>query len=182
MKQRITTHDMILCALFAALTALLSQLAIPLQPVPINLATLAVFLAGGILGAKYGALSQLVYVLVGAVGAPVFSSFTGGVGILVGPTGGYIAGYIMAALLVGWMTEKFGKTNFVLVSSMLLGMAVYDLLGTAWFMISTGTGLMQSLALCVVPFLFGDALKILAAAILVPRICGVLRRGPARVA
>ena len=88
----------------------------------------------------------------------------------------------MAALLVGWMTEKFGKTNFVLVSSMLLGMAVYDLLGTAWFMISTGTGLMQSLALCVVPFLFGDALKILAAAILVPRICGVLRRGPARAA
>ena len=182
MKQRITTHDMILCALFAALTALLSQLAIPLQPVPINLATLAVFLAGGILGATYGALSQLVYVLVGAVGAPVFSSFTGGVGILVGPTGGYIAGYVAAAFLVGLLIQKFGMKIHILVLSMLAGLAACYLLGTAWFMISTGTGLMQSLALCVVPFLFGDALKILAAAILVPRICGVLRRGPARAA
>ena len=78
------------CALFAALTAILSQIAIPIGPVPINLATLAVFIAGGLMGPVWGAVSMIVYVALGAVGVPVFAMFTGGISIIVGPTGGYI--------------------------------------------------------------------------------------------
>ena len=87
---------MTLTALLAAVTAACSWISVPLPftPVPINLATLAVFLAGGLLGAKYGSISIITYVLLGAIGVPVFNSFTGGIGIITGPTGGYIIGYI----------------------------------------------------------------------------------------
>lgn len=97
------TRLLILSALFAALTAVGSWISIPLpfSPVPINLATLSVFLAGGLLGPAGGAASQAVFVALGAVGLPVFHSFTGGVGILAGPTGGYLIGYIAAAWIAG---------------------------------------------------------------------------------
>ncbi len=159
------TKKMILYALFAALTAVFSQIAVPLPftPVPVNLATLSVLLAGGILGAKGGAVSQTVYVLIGAVGVPVFSNFTGGFAKLAGPTGGYIAGYIAAAWLVGFLTSKRKKNLPNLILSMAAGILLCYMLGTAWFMILTKNTLLQSLTLCVIPFLIGDALKIAAA-------------------
>ena len=159
------TKKMILYALFAALTAVFSQIAVPLPftPVPVNLATLSVLLAGGILGAKGGAVSQTVYVLIGAVGVPVFSNLTGGFAKLAGPTGGYIAGYIAAAWLVGFLTSKRKKNLPNLILSMAAGILLCYMLGTAWFMILTKNTLLQSLTLCVIPFLIGDALKIAAA-------------------
>ena len=162
---KINTKKMILYALFAALTAVLSQIAVPLPftPVPVNLATLSVLLAGGILGAKGGAVSQTVYVLIGAVGVPVFSNFTGGFAKLAGPTGGYIAGYIAAAWLVGFLTSNRKKNLPNLILSMAAGILLCYMLGTAWFMILTKNTLLQSLTLCVIPFLIGDALKIAAA-------------------
>ncbi|MCL2493626.1 MAG: biotin transporter BioY, partial [Clostridiales bacterium] len=98
----------ILCAVFAALTGVLSQIQIPLPftPVPINLALLPVFICGGALGAKRGAVSMVIYILLGAVGAPVFVGFSGGVGALAGPTGGYILGYLPAAVIMGWFASK----------------------------------------------------------------------------
>ena len=163
---------MILCALFAALTAVCSMISIPLPftPVPINLATLSVFLAGGLLGSRYGALSQLVYVLLGAIGLPVFHSFTGGLGILTGPTGGFIIGYIAAAWLIGFLIEKLGRDFYKIIISMIEGLIVCYTLGTLWFMYITSTGLTTALMMCVVPFLIGDAIKIIAAAILVKRL------------
>jgi biotin transport system substrate-specific component len=152
------TKKLILCALFAALTAVCSMISIPLPftPVPINLATLSVFLAGGILGSKGGAISQLVYVALGAVGLPVFHSFTGGFGIIAGPTGGYLIGYIAGAWLIGFMTEKLGHGFYMNLVSMTAGLAVCYTLGTIWFMRLTSTGLAAALMLCVVPFLIGD--------------------------
>lgn len=166
------TKMMILCALFAALTAVCSMISIPLPftPVPINLATLSVFLAGGLLGSRYGALSQLVYVLLGAIGLPVFSGFTGGFGIIMGPTGGYIVGYIAAAWLIGFLIEKLGRDYHKIVISMIEGMIVCYTLGTLWFMYITSTGLAAALMLCVVPFLIGDAIKIVAGSILVRKL------------
>ena len=155
------TRNLILCALFAALTAVLSQIAIPIQPVPVNLATFSVFVAGGVLGAKRGAISQAVYVLLGAVGLPVFSSFSGGMGILFGPTGGYIVGYVAAAWLVGLLSARCHGKAYWFALSMAGGLALCYLLGTAWYMV-------VSLLLCVVPFLPGDAAKIAVAALLVP--------------
>ena len=166
------TKQMILCALFAALTAVCSMISIPLPftPVPINLATLSVFLAGGLLGSKNGAVSQLVYVILGAVGLPVFHSFTGGFGVLAGPTGGYLIGYVAAAWLIGFMLEKLGHGFIKNMIGMITGMAICYMLGTLWFMYLTSTGLAAAMMLCVVPFLIGDAIKIVAGSFLVEKL------------
>ena len=166
------TKRMILYALFAALTAVCSMISIPLPftPVPINLATLSVFLAGGLLGFKGGAISQLVYVFLGAIGLPVFAQFTGGFGILTGPTGGYIIGYVAGAWLTGFVIEKLGQGFYKNIIAMVAGIAICYTLGTLWFMLSTSTGLVAALVMCVIPFLIGDAIKIVAGAVLVKRL------------
>ena len=161
---------LVLCALFAALTAVLSQIAINLGPVPFNLATFSVLTAGAVLGKKLGAFSQLVYVLLGAVGVPVFSLFRGGLAMLVGPTGGYLVGYVLGAFVVGLLAERLGHKIHWLVVAMLGGFVTYMTLGTVWFMILTKNSLSQALALCVVPFLLGDSLKIAVAAVLSSRL------------
>lgn len=165
------TTYMALAGLFAALIAVGSWISIPLgfTPVPMNLATLAVFLAGGLLGAKYGAVSTVVYAMVGAVGAPVFAGFRGGLSVIAGPTGGYIVGYILAALIVGIIVSRESGIIRV-ITAMILGLAACYLLGTAWFMISTNTGFAAAMVACVIPFLPGDAIKIIAGAILVKKL------------
>lgn len=187
MKTYPKTTYMALCGLFAALMAICSMISIPLgfTPVPVNLATLGVFLAGGLLGKKYGTISLAVYVLIGAVGVPVFAGFRGGLSVLAGPTGGYIIGYIAAAFLVGLLTELFlgrksaavqkagsprVKELLLCAAAMVVGLAACYLLGTAWFMISTHTGLWPALVSCVFPFLPGDALKIIAGSLLVQKL------------
>ncbi|MCM1568556.1 MAG: biotin transporter BioY [Roseburia sp.] len=168
------TVELCICALFAALTAVLSQIAIPIGPVPINLATFSVFLSGALLGAKSGAVSQAVYVLLGAVGLPVFSSFRGGVGVLLGPTGGYIAGYILAAWLVGWIAKRYGNRIYILGLAMFAGFLAYMTAGTGWYMFSTQTGFTEAFMICVFPFLPGDLLKMVLAAVLSYRLRPVL--------
>ncbi len=174
MKKAKTIH-LVLCALFAALTAVLAQIAIPIGPVPISLATFSVFMTGALLGAKSGAVSQAVYVLLGAMGVPVFAGFKGGLGVLFGPTGGYIAGYILAAWLVGFVAEKFGNKLWGLLSAMLAGFFACMITGTGWFMLITQNGLAKALMICVVPFLPGDALKMILAASLAYRLRPLLR-------
>lgn len=182
------TAYLVICGLFAAVTAICSFITIPLgiTPVPINLATLAVFLAGGILGKKYGTISISVYVLLGAAGVPVFAGFKGGIGVLAGPTGGYIIGYVAAAFITGLLidclvklrsrtTKKSGvhiaaAETALYAVSMTAGLAICYAFGTAWFMISTGTSLWASMLSCVVPFLPGDALKIFVGAVLTKKI------------
>ena len=165
--------------MFVAIMAVCSFITIPLgfTPVPVNLGTLGVFLAGGLLGRKYGTISLGVYVLLGAVGVPIFAGFKGGISVLVGPTGGYIIGYILAAFIVGSIVDRFldyedplAKQYLVLVLAMVSGLLLCYALGTIWFIISTGTGVLPSLIACVFPFLPGDALKIAAATILVNRL------------
>ncbi len=172
------TTRLLLCGLFAALTAVCSFISIPLpfSPVPINLATLSVFLAGGLLGFKYGTVSQLVYIALGAAGIPVFHNFTGGLGVLMGPTGGYIVGYAAAAFLTGLILHLFyeKKSGAALVLSMTAGLAACYIFGTVWFMVSTGAGLLPSLTACVFPFLLGDALKIAAGYILIGKLKPIL--------
>ena len=175
------TAYMALCGLFAALMAICSFISIPLgfTPVPVNLATLGVFLAGGLLGCKYGTISMTVCVLLGAVGVPVFSEFRGGLSVLAGPTGGYIIGYLAAAFLVGLLIDTLlGKPKkrsamqeiLICAFAMVVGLAACYLLGTLWFMFSTHTGLWVSLVSCIFPFLPGDALKIIAGSILVQKL------------
>lgn len=163
---KIKTRDMMQIAIFTALTAILSQIVIPFAPVPINMAMLSVFIAGGLLGGLKGAISQMVYIAVGAIGVPVFTNFNSGVGALVGPTGGYIIGYVLAALIIGLLA----RTKFPLWIAMAIGLFACYTAGTAWFMILTKNSLMQSLMMCVVPFLIGDAIKIALAVFVVKRL------------
>ena len=169
-SRRTATRSLVLCALMAALTAICSQIQIPLPMVPINLALFAVHLSGALLGWKYGALSMVVYALLGVIGVPVFAGFGSGPAVLFGKTGGYILGYILCALIVGALSRKFAFNFKTLCLSMVLGVAVCYTFGTIWFMAVTGLNLATSMSYCVIPFLPGDAVKILLAAFLALRL------------
>ena len=107
---KLTTYELVLCALCAAVTCILAPISVPLAgEVPISLATFAVLLSGILLGGRFGAISQLVYVLLGSVGVPVFAGWTGGIGITLGVTGGYIIGYILMAFVAGLLYHLFGR-------------------------------------------------------------------------
>ena len=163
-------YTWLLCGLFAALCAVCSQIAIPLPMVPINLALFAVHLAGALLGPVYGAISMVLYMLLGLVGVPVFQGLSGGPAVLFGPTGGYIWGDILAAGIAGFGGRLSGKSWWKLAIWMVGGTLACYLLGTIWFMLTMHTGLGASLMTCVVPFLPGDAVKIALAAWLTIRL------------
>ena len=175
MKKRTRTADLVLCAVFAALSAALSPFSIPIGPVPITLTQISIFLAAGLLGAKYGALSQVVFVALGAAGAPVFSGFSGGVGKLAGPTGGFIIGYIGCAFIAGLLIARFGQKMRILIPAMAAGMGFTYLLGSLWYMYVMQTGLLPTLLACVIPFLPGDAVKIILCSFLVRKLAPILR-------
>ena len=131
---KIRTRDIAYIAIFTALMAVCSWISIP-TAIPFTLQTMAVFLAVGLLGGKRGTLAVTAYVLLGAVGAPVFANFSGGIGILLGQTGGYILGFIGSALVM-WAMERFlGGKLWGLGLNMLLGLLVCYAFGTAWFMV-----------------------------------------------
>jgi biotin transport system substrate-specific component len=167
--------DLALPAVFAALLAAASQVAVPMIPVPVNAALLVVYLAGLTLPPR-GALQAVgLYLLLGAAGLPVFSGFRGGPQALLGPTGGYLLGYFLAAGLVSLLRGR--ATTFPKrLAACLAGLLACYLPGTLWLMSLTGRALAEALPLAVLPFLPGDALKILAAALISPRLDGALRR------
>lgn len=157
-------------AMFAALIAVCSILSIPIGSVPVTLQTFAVCLSAALLGWKCGVLSVLVYILLGAAGLPVFAGMAGGVGVLIGPTGGYIVGFLPTAALIGLVAERSGRRALPLALSMIGGVLICYAVGTAWFTAVTARGIGESLLLCVVPFLIPDALKIAAAMLLSNRL------------
>lgn len=154
--------NMVFVALFAALICVAAPFSIQVGPIPITLATFAVMLSGALLGGKRGMVAVCVYILIGAVGLPVFSGFKGGFGVLGGPTGGYIIGYIPLALITGIFANMNTKFNRAVVSviGMIIGTAALYTFGTVWFMIISKSSLANALALCALPFLPGDAVKI----------------------
>lgn len=165
---------MVQIALFAAIIAICSWIQIPLT-VPFTLQTFAVFCTLGILGGKNGTISVLLYIILGAVGVPVFAGFSGGVGVLLGTTGGYIIGFLFTALLYWAITHFFGNKLPVMILAMALGLVVCYAFGTAWFMLvyarTTGAvGLMTALGWCVFPFILPDCVKIALAILLAKRI------------
>ena len=158
------TLDMVYIGLMACLMAICSWISIP-TVVPFTLQTMGVFLAVGLLGGKRGSLAVLVYILLGAVGLPVFSGFKGGIGALLGTPGGYIVGFLASARVMWAMEKAFGKAKWVLPVSMVLGLIACYAIGTAWFMVvyarNTGAvGMMTVLGWCVFPFVIPDLLKI----------------------
>ncbi len=123
-------------ALFAAIIGILAQIVIPLPLIPITGQTLAIGLAATILGSRYGTISTLLYIGMGAIGIPVFSQMTGGLGIVFGPTGGFIIGFIPAAFIIGYYIEKSSYTVTNACIANLIGMIITLTFGTAWLKIS----------------------------------------------
>lgn len=156
------TREIVLIAMFSAVMAVCSWISVP-TTVPFTLQTFGVFCTMSILGGKNGFFSILVYILIGAMGIPVFSGFSAGLSALTSYSGGYIWGFLFLAL-VFWFTEKlFGNRLYIQVISLVVGMAVCYLCGTLWFMHVTKTGFLYGLTVCVVPYVLFDLLKMFCA-------------------
>ena len=152
-------------ALMAAVTAVAAQIAIPLQPVPFTLQVLAVILCGLLLGVRVGALAQAIYVLVGAVGVPVFSNFTGGLGHVLGPTGGYLISYPIAAAVAGLAANTVATAPRVraLLTGFLwgcAGLAVIYAFGATWLAVVSGFSPAKAIAVGILPFIAFDLIKV----------------------
>ena len=171
-NQKIRTKQMVLIALMTAVTCVLGPLSIPLpfSPVPISLTNFAIFLAIFVLGMKSGTISFIIYLLLGAVGVPVFSSFRGGFQVLAGPTGGYLIGFIFLALIMGFALEHFDRKLVPTIIGMIIGMAICYIFGTAWLAGQLGMSFVAALGVGVIPYLPGDTAKIIIAIIAGPQI------------
>lgn len=156
-----SVRSMVFMAIFAALICIAGPIAVPLPGmVPISLGTFAIYLTGALLGGKRGTISVIVYILLGTVGLPVFTNFMGGFAKVLGPTGGYIIGYIPLVLLTGIFADMPSKKRWTMPVGMVLGTAVMYAVATVWFMILNGVNLTNALVNCVLPFLIGDSIKI----------------------
>ena len=163
-KSKWSAKDMAYVAIMAVVIAICSWISIP-TTVPFTLQTFAVFLAVGVLGGRRGTFAVLVFILLGAVGVPVFAGFQGGIGVLLGTTGGYIIGFLLSALLYWAMTQALGEKTPVMVAAMVLGLIVCYAFGTAWVMVvyarnAGAIGLGTALGWCVFPFIIPDLAKI----------------------
>jgi len=166
------TREMTLIAVMAALLCIVGPLSISIGPIPLSLATFAVYLSGAVLGWKKGTAAVAIYLLIGMTGLPVFSGFSGGLQKLAGVTGGYLIGYLPCAWITGLAVPDSNSSApvrpWALPLAMILGTAVLYIIGTAWFMLQTANPLPAALGMCVLPFLPGDAVKIIAATLIAP--------------
>ncbi len=167
--ERTLALDVVLVVAGAALTALLAQVAVPLVPVPVTGQTLAVLLVGATLGATRGAISLGLYAVVGILGVPVFSDYGSGLGVVLGPTGGYIVGFVFSAALVGWLSERAWERQVLkALATFAAGTLVVFAVGLPWLAVVLGTDLPLTLEFGLWPFLLGGALKALLAAGILP--------------
>ena len=163
------TYAMAVTALMTAVTCILAPLSIPIGPVPISLTNFAIYHSLYLLDWKKGTISYILYLLLGLVGLPVFSGFTGGIGKLAGPTGGYIIGFIPMAIIAGIVIDKFSQ-RWIQILGMIVGTAICYAFGTAWFCIQAGYTVSAALAVCVIPFIPADLIKMAIAMIIGPEI------------
>lgn len=160
------TLDIVYCGIFVTIAAILSQIAIPLPGgVPITLQTFAVALGGIILGSKKGFIAILVYVLMGAIGLPVFSGFSAGVGAIVGPTGGFILSFPIMSFIIGLVCERTDNKILIFLG-MILALIPNYLVGAIQFSLVTSSGLYNAFLVSVLPFILVDAIKLVLATII----------------
>ena len=171
---RISIREIAYTALGVALMIICSWLSVPLT-VPFTMQTFAVCLVAALFGLKIGMWAVAVYLLLGIAGVPVFAGFEGGLGYLLGATGGYLVGFLLTALVVGIAADKRGRGKKVLITAMVVGVLLCYALGTAWFVLvytrtSGPVGVATALVWCVLPYLIPDMVKIVMAALLTNRL------------
>ena len=172
-----SVKNLVFSALCCAMTAIFAMFNVPIGPIPITLANLAIYISGAILGPLYGAISQVLYLALVFIGVPCTSKFEGGPAYLTGATAGYMYGYILIAFFVGLIYKKFARNSqsyimktLFLIGGCLIGIASCYFLGTAWYMIYAKISFSKAFTVCVAPFLIGDSIKILIASLIVPRV------------
>ena len=167
MSKTFSVQKMAIIALMTAVLCILAPISIPvfISPVPISLGVLAVYLTAYVLSPLDATISVIIFILLGTFGLPVFSGYSGGLSKLVGPTGGYIIGFLFT-VYISSLFIHMKKGIIYDVIGMITGLALCYILGTIWFSHQQGKGFIASLLLCVVPFLIGDAVKIVVAVIL----------------
>ena len=153
-------------AITAAILCVFSPVSIPFGAIPVSLATFAICLISAIIPYKQSVAAVIIYILLGAAGLPVFSGFTGGFQQIVGITGGFIIGYIPCSVIVSLLTGKFADKKYIYPLSMAFGIAVCYISGTLWYSLQTGTHFTSAIAVCVIPFIVGDTIKISAASVI----------------
>lgn len=156
-------------AILAAAICVIAPLCIPAGSVPVTAATLIIFIVSACTDITFSLPAVLLYIILGTFGLPVFSGFAGGLHILAGVTGGYIIGYIPCAAIIGLLCKKYNQKKFIFPLSMLIGTLICYLFGTVWHFIVTDGSIVSSAAVCILPFIAGDVIKIaLASAISLP--------------
>lgn len=169
--KKMNIRQMTLVSLFAALTAVGAFISIPLYPVPITLQNLFTLLAGMTLGSVLGGSSQIIYVFLGMIGLPVFAGFKAGIGVLFGPTGGFLFGFIISSYIIGKIIElKKEKDIFYYFLAGGLGIVIIYISGITQLSLVTGIGIKKALMVGVFPFLPGDILKIIAASFIASKL------------
>ena len=181
MEPKMTTKQLASAAMGIALITVCSWISVP-TAVPFTMQTFAICLISALFGLKPALCTVGGYILLGAIGVPVFSGFRGGPGVLLGTTGGYIIGFLLTAAAVGFTVRKRGRKRAALFLSMSAGILLCYAFGTVWFMIvytrKTGAiSLGTALSWCVIPFLIPDGLKALLAAGLAGRLYPILKKG-----
>ena len=162
----LSTKNLVLTALVSALMCVLAPLSIPIGAVPISLSLFVVFMTAYILDENLAVLSVVIYILLGAVGLPVFAAYKSGIAVLTGPTGGYIIGYIPAVYITALAIKKFYSNKFMQIFAMIIGLFICYIIGTLWFSLSMNKTFIESLYICVFPFIIVDLIKIILAFIL----------------
>lgn len=159
-------QQMTLVGLMTAVICILAPFSVilPFSPIPISLGTLAIHLTAAILGMKRSIISVTLYLLLGLAGLPVFTGFTGGIGRLLGPTGGYLIGYLFIALVCGYFTDKWGNRMLPNLLGMVLGTVICYAFGTLWLSHQANLSLTAALSTGVLPFIPADIIKLILAA------------------
>jgi len=169
-KNKMSIQTLVICGVFAAILAVICPLSIPIGPVPITLGTFSIALTGYVLGGRYGCITTGIYILIGAVGLPVFSGYKGGLNVIIGVTGGFIFGYLILSYLCGFdlITKKFKllPQYIIAIFQGLVGLVLLYLLGMVQFVFITEATMSYAFAVCVAPFIVKDVISIIIAFIL----------------
>lgn len=177
-KKASSTKEMALIGVMTAVTCVAAPFAIPIpiSPVPITLTTLILYLSIYILGARKSLISYVVYLAIGLMGLPVFSGFSGGFGKLAGPTGGYLIGFLFMLPLTGMLFETVAKNIGLRILALAFGTLIAYLFGTVWICLQLHLDFISGLWLGGIPYLPGDIVKIILAAIVGPVIAKAVKR------
>lgn len=166
-SKKISTQELCMIGLWTAVIVVMAQISIPMpMGVPMTMQTFAITLAAVVLGSKNGAIATGIYVLLGAIGIPVFAGFSGGLNIVVGPTGGFIISFPIMAFIIGFGVEHKNQSKAIFIGAIIIGTIVNYIIGVMMFCIITGGSVMSGIAACVLPFIPTAIIKAILASVL----------------